>query len=437
MDEKEQINDILAQMKLEKEDNDRLIQEAIKEEFKNHKVAFNDLNEDLKGIITMEKQPSGGEKKGTPAEPKLPKKEDLPKFDDGIEKDKNFYDVIDDLLVNNNVYLYGRAGTGKTVLAKDVANALCGKDGMYKKGDGDPYYILNCSQWTSPMQIIGGYSIQGYEKGQLEKAWTLGGVLIIDELPKLDPNTAGLLNDALAQAAEDEDKAFIVNGQNKKLKKHKDFMVIGTGNTDMKSVSVNFSGNNRQDYSLVDRFVGSMYKVDYNYALEYKLCYPAVLSIGEGLRAALPMDSIEAITLRSMLNFNRVYQNQMLKLLGSPAALWSYGVTQEEVDAAEPGIRMGKTLKDSVDSFIESLGVDRAKNLRKDAKFRSISTPGNMVNIDQILIEATKDKEGFARKYSLITKVNPKNNKKLTDAEWAALKKERDMKVEEIKKAHQ
>ena len=55
--------------------------------------------------------------------------------------------------------------------------------------------------------LLGGQTITGYQKGRLEMAWENvdedgnkfdGAVLLLDELPKLDPNTAGILNEALA-----------------------------------------------------------------------------------------------------------------------------------------------------------------------------------------------------------------------------------------------
>jgi cobaltochelatase CobS len=114
----------------------------------------------------------------------------------------------------------GKAGTGKTYMAKAIAESIMGQ----------PVYVINCSQWTSPIEIRGGQTIKGYEEGLLIKAWANGGILILDELPKLDPNTAGLLNDALAEAAKqpiyNEDGSVdestiptITNGRGQKIKK--------------------------------------------------------------------------------------------------------------------------------------------------------------------------------------------------------------------------
>jgi cobaltochelatase CobS len=268
-------------------------------------------------------------------------------------------------------------------------------------GEKDKYYILNCSQWTSPMQIIGGYSIRGYQEGQLELAWRYGGVLILDELPKLDPNTAGLLNDALSQSS--NPNAEITSGEGKKYKKNEFFYVIGAGNTDMKSVGANFSGNNRQDYSLVDRFTGSFYEVKENIALEKRLTYTAVYNIGQGLRKFLQQteDSVEAITLRSMLNFNRTYQEQMLREVRSSLAFKTAG-TQNEPDSK--AFRQGKTLEDSVMSFVNSLGSDRRKNLIEKAQFQSLQTQ-NIVGISEILVEAIEEislfQDDFKRLYGM------------------------------------
>lgn len=431
-----EIKELLDQMQLEKDTDQRKIQDIIKDEMSKTKITFNNLSDDLQHTI-MEKPSGSGSGSGKSPAPKTPKKRDMPKTDSNIPKSKAFFDIVDDLFVHNNVYLYGQAGTGKTVLAEQVATEICRKDGMYRLGDGEPFYTLNCSQWTSPLQIVGGFSITGYTEGQLELAWKYGGVFIIDELPKLDPNTAGLLNDALAKSAKEEydengvlKPVYIVNGKGEKIKKHKDFMVIGTGNTDMKSVSVNFSGNNRQDYSLVDRFVGSMYKIGYDYALEFSLCYSAIIRIGTGLRKALPAESIEAITLRSMLNFNRIYQNQMLRSAESPDAIWPFGVTEEEVEAGSP--KMGKKLDESVMSFIESLGDARAQNMIQKATFQSILNPSMEVKLDVILKEAANDKSGFARQYSLFSG-RTMNGKDLTTADWEKLQEERDKKVIDIR----
>ena len=100
--------------------------------------------------------------------------------------------IVADLLVGNNVYLVGRAGTGKTYMAKAIAECVLRQE----------VYMINCSQWTTPIEIRGGQTIKGYTEGTLIKAWANGGMLILDELPKLDPNTAGLLNEALAEAAD-------------------------------------------------------------------------------------------------------------------------------------------------------------------------------------------------------------------------------------------
>jgi hypothetical protein len=56
----------------------------------------------------------------------------------------------------------------------------------------------------------------------------------------------------------------ITDGKGDKIRKNKNFAVMATGNTNMKEISSNFSGNNRQDYSLVDRFAGSFYEINYD-----------------------------------------------------------------------------------------------------------------------------------------------------------------------------
>ena len=281
--------------------------------------------------------------------------------------------IVSDLLEGNNVYLKGKAGTGKTYLAKSIARYVMGQ----------PFYQINCSQWTSPINIIGGQTIEGYVEGELIKAWANGGILILDELPKLDPNTAGLLNDALAESASQpqydsegkviEDKLpYIVNGKGDRIYKGQDaknpdlrfrFCVIATGNTDMMNVGNKYGGNQRQDYSLVDRFAGSFYTIENDPITEMELTYPYVFNVCNAMREFLEKrDAIQSISLRTMLNFNRTYEQEMLYFIGSPFA--------DEIYNNQGQVVPPKTIEDSIVSFLSMLEDQMRKDLENYPEFR-------------------------------------------------------------------
>jgi hypothetical protein len=410
---KDRHKQIMEDLKNEQIAQKQTIQNAVVEELKNVIITEDNLSPNLKAkIMAKQQQQFDGDNQKREKKQIGDKKQDSK-----MVRNENFPKIIDDLRDGLNVYLYGLAGTGKTVLAEQVAEVLCDPTGEYQMGSVDPkagivvpFRTINCSQWTSPMQIIGGYSIKGYEEGQLELAWKYGGVLILDELPKLDPNTAGLLNDALAKSG--RKNAVITNGKGDAIPKHPDFMCVGTGNTDMKSTSANFSGNNRQDYSLVDRFVGSMYKIGRDLALEQTLIHTAVLKIADGIRAELPADSIEAITLRSMINFNTSYRLEMLRRLESPLAETPFETTSEEKRTGEY-YKKGKTLKDAVDSFLDSLGESRKDAMILKAKFKSIKGQ-NEVNYYDIIEQATvQNQKLFIDEYKRMKGVDPLTGKEI------------------------
>ena len=180
-----------------------------------------------------------------------------------------FQKLLSDFKARNNVYLYGGAGTGKTYIVEQLAKFL-----------GYDYVEVNCNQFTSPLDLVGGQTIEGYQEGKLEMAWTnvnksgvemKGAILCLDELPKLDPNTAGVLNSALAKIklGDIKDPVYIYNGKGEKIFK-KNIFVVATGNTQLNETSTDYEANFKQDLSLQDRFVGSTYEVLADYESEFE-----------------------------------------------------------------------------------------------------------------------------------------------------------------------
>jgi len=278
-----------------------------------------------------------------------------------VEQIPEFVKILDDLTVGNNVFLVGAAGTGKTTLGEKVAYSFFGRAEDDKKAL--PYTVINCNQWTSPIDLIGGQTIEGYKEGRLIEAWQQGKVLILDEMPKLDANTAGILNDALAKTARKE--ALIFNGLGTAVPKHPDFGCIATGNVIGKGASGHYVGNNKQDASLLDRFSGSIYHIGFNEALERMLIYRALVEICLKIRNALlnyegrdagDDTTDDIMTLRTMINFQRSYQLEMLRETG----------IKDINGNTLPRNPKGKTLKDAIESYFYAMNKDKAIHIKEE-----------------------------------------------------------------------
>lgn len=216
--------------------------------------------------------------------------------------------IIDDLRIGNNVMIIGGAGTGKTFLAKQISNDVWGKAPI----------VINCSQWTSPTEIIGGYTIDGYKQGKLIEAYSKGLVLILDELPKIDPNTAGLLNDALSNTRLSGKESFVMDAAGNKFEKHPDFACIATGNVYPNSTDIAYAANNKQDLSLLDRFSGSVYFLNKDVEFEKAIIgNDFIWKIADKIRDTIEESKWEAqMSLRWMVGARNVYNREKLRYNG-------------------------------------------------------------------------------------------------------------------------
>lgn len=246
------------------------VRKAVMDELEKRKIDYEDLSDSLKAFLasTQKVQVTIKQLSGLTTSTKVPL--------DFLQR-KIVQLILSDMKAKNNVYLYGGAGTGKTYIASEIAKIL----GWYP-------IILNCNQYTSPLDILGGQTIDGYQEGKVSQAWSNeivlpdqtvqkveGVVLILDELPKIDPNTAGILNEALAKVKQFSvsDTGEVVppkieNGRGKKLALG-NLLVIATGNVALNTIDPDYEANFKQDLSLQDRFIGSTYKVLYDYEYEF------------------------------------------------------------------------------------------------------------------------------------------------------------------------
>lgn len=259
----------------------------------------------------------------------------------------NLLKIIDDIILGNNVMLIGGAGTGKTFLAEKVASIL-----------GFETETINCNQFTSPIEINGGQTIEGYQEGKLIKAWSEGKILILDELPKLDPNTAGILNEALAKTAlpVDSERAYIVNTRGDRFKKKEGFGVIATGNVYPNTESSAYGANNKQDLSLLDRFVGSVYEIEKNPEFEKKVILPNHLFlwvVADKIRTLVERNKWESqVSIRFMETCLRAYLSEM-----------------EAIKNGEKMDDTRKALKDVIDSFIWTFTEVQQVEIKREIEY--------------------------------------------------------------------
>lgn len=165
----------------------------------------------------------------------------------GIQHDK-FETVLKFVANDEPVFLTGPAGSGKNVLCKQVAEAL-----------GLKFYFTNAV--TQEYKLTGFTDAMGnYQPTQFYKAFTEGGVFMLDEMDVSIPEVLVILNAAIAN------RYFDFPAPIGYVEAHPDFRVIAAGNTVGTGADYQYVGRNQLDAASLDRF--AVVKVDYSEAIE-------------------------------------------------------------------------------------------------------------------------------------------------------------------------
>lgn len=151
-------------------------------------------------------------------------------------------DVVMAVAAGVHPFLVGPAGSGKTTLARQVAEAL-------KR----PFYAEN--RVTSEYKLVGFMDATGkYVRTQFRDAFEKGGGFLLDEVDASDPDVLTALNAALAND--------FFPFPDKMVKRHKNFFAIAAGNTYGRGADREYVGRNQLDAATLDRFV--VIDVDYD-----------------------------------------------------------------------------------------------------------------------------------------------------------------------------
>lgn len=161
---------------------------------------------------------------------------------------KKFETVLKFVANDEPVYLAGPAGSGKNVLCKQVAQAL-----------GLDFYFSNAV--TQEYKLTGFTDANGtFHESQFYKAFTKGGLFMLDEMDASIPEVLIILNAAIAN------RYFDFPAPIGKVEANPNFRVIAAGNTYGYGADAQYVGRNTLDAASLDRF--AMIEIDYDERIE-------------------------------------------------------------------------------------------------------------------------------------------------------------------------
>ena len=225
-------------------------------------------------------------------------------------------DVIMALGAGEHVLMVGPAGTGKSTIAEQAAEALSLRS-----------FSISLSPQTPASQLLGYMQATGdYVCTLFREAYENGGVFHFDEMDNAHPSVLAVINSALANGH----MAF----PDQMVKRHDDFRCVASANTYGRGATRAYVGRQAIDGATLDRF--TVLTIEIDDALEKALCYATGLDISKAGRA-----------LTAVRDYRNVASDLGLNVIISPRA--SVGMCRL--------LRAGMSWNDAVDARIRR-GLD-------------------------------------------------------------------------------
>lgn len=143
-----------------------------------------------------------------------------------------------------NIWLCGPAGSGKSVMTRNLAKEL-----------NLPYLCISCGIGTSSTEFL-GYKYPNRESTKFAEYYSKPSIILLDEFTALDPSVAQICNAALAN-----DEIETTTGT---VHRDPNCIIVATSNTYGGGASRQYVANNQLDASTIDRFIGGIIEVDYS-----------------------------------------------------------------------------------------------------------------------------------------------------------------------------
>ena len=249
---------------------------------------------------------------------------------EGVQHEK-FETVLKFVANDEPVFLTGPAGSGKNVLCKQVAQAL-----------GLKFYFTNAV--TQEYKLTGFTDAMGkYQETQFYKAFTEGGLFMLDEMDASIPEVLVILNAAIAN------RYFDFPAPIGYREAHPDFRVIAAGNTIGHGADYEYVGRNQLDGASLDRF--AIVKIDYSETIENQVAQDLELAdFCREFRKSAQRAGIQVIV--SYRGIGRLAK--MLQLLTIDEALETClvkGIEKDDVNMIAQGIKTESKYKKALQAL--------------------------------------------------------------------------------------